>query len=105
MTVAFKIQTTVMAPPSRVFAASLSIDDHLASMASSGEQVIGGVPAGRIGLGQSVTWRARHFGIKWTMTSQITELDEPDRFVDAQLRGPFIRRRNYYLKASLEGRQ
>ncbi len=49
MTVAFTIQTTVMAPPDRVFAASLSIDDHLASMAASGEQVVGGVTAGRIG--------------------------------------------------------
>ena len=58
-------------------------------MAASGEQVIAGVTAGRIGLGQSVTWRARHFGIRWTMTSQITELDESNRFVDAQLRGPF----------------
>jgi ligand-binding SRPBCC domain-containing protein len=89
VTVAFAIQTFVMAPVDRVFAASLSIDDHLASMAASGEQVIAGVTAGRIGLGQSVTWRARHFGIRWTMTSQITELDEPNRFVDAQLRGPF----------------
>jgi ligand-binding SRPBCC domain-containing protein len=89
MTVAFAIQTIVLAAPDRVFAASLSIDDHLASMAASGEQVIGGVTTGQIGLGQSVTWRARHFGMKWTMTSQITELEEPDRFVDEQLRGPF----------------
>jgi ligand-binding SRPBCC domain-containing protein len=89
VTVTFTLQTVVKAPPGRVFAASLSIDDHLASMATSGEQAIGGVTAGRIGLGQSVTWRARHFGISWTMTSQITELDEPNRFVDAQLRGPF----------------
>jgi ligand-binding SRPBCC domain-containing protein len=89
VTVAFAVQTLVMAPTDRVFAASLSIDDHLASMAASGEQAIAGVMAGRIGLGQSVTWRARHFGIWWGMTSQITELEEPDRFVDEQLRGPF----------------
>jgi ligand-binding SRPBCC domain-containing protein len=79
----------VIAPADRVFAASLSIDDHLASMAASGEQAIAGVTEGRISLGQSVTWRARHFGIRWTMTSQITELEEPDRFVDEHLRGPF----------------
>jgi ligand-binding SRPBCC domain-containing protein len=89
MTVAFAVQTTVNSPPGRVFAASLSIDEHLASMATSGEQAIGGVTAGRIGLGQSVTWRARHFGIRWTMTSQITELEAPVRFVDEQLNGPF----------------
>jgi ligand-binding SRPBCC domain-containing protein len=101
MTVAFAIQTTVMAPPNRVFAASLSIDDHLASMAASGEQVIAGVVAGRIGLGQTVTWRARHFGIKWTMTSQISELEEPDRFVDEQLRGPFKTFRHEHLFRSI----
>jgi ligand-binding SRPBCC domain-containing protein len=66
-------------------------------MATSGEKAIGGVTAGRIGLGQSVTWRARHFGISWTMTSQITELDEPHRFVDAQLRGPFKTFRHEHL--------
>jgi ligand-binding SRPBCC domain-containing protein len=97
VTVAFGVRTVVKAPPGRVFAASLSIDDHLASMAASGEKAIGGVTAGRIGLGQSVTWRARHFGISWTMTSQITELDEPSRFVDAQLRGPFKTFRHEHL--------
>jgi ligand-binding SRPBCC domain-containing protein len=89
VTVAFAVRTVVHATPGQVFAASLSIDDHLASMATSGEKAVGGVTGGRIGLGQSVTWRASHFGIRWTMTSQITELEEPDRFVDAQLRGPF----------------
>ena len=103
MTVAFAIQTVVMAPPNRVFAASLSIDDHLASMAASGERVIGGATAGRIGLGESVTWRARHFGVKWTMTSQITELEEADRFVDEQLRGPFKTFRHEHRFRSIAG--
>ena len=46
-------------------------------------------PRGAIGLGEMVTWRARHFGIWFTMTSQITSLERPDRFVDEQVRGPF----------------
>jgi ligand-binding SRPBCC domain-containing protein len=89
VTVAFTFQTTIRASPEAVFAASLSIEDHLASMTDSGERVVGGVTTGRIGLGQTVTWRARHFGVPWTMTSQITELVEPVRFVDEQVRGPF----------------
>jgi ligand-binding SRPBCC domain-containing protein len=89
MTVKFALQTVIGASPDDVFAASLSINDHLASMAASGERAVGGITAGRIGLGQTVTWRARHFGVPWTMTSQITELVEPLRFVDEQVRGPF----------------
>jgi ligand-binding SRPBCC domain-containing protein len=89
VTVAFACRTFIAAPVDAVFAASLSIDDHLKSMAGSRERAIGGVTAGRIGLGQGVTWRARHFGIAWRMTSQVTELDEPGWFVDEQERGPF----------------
>jgi hypothetical protein len=42
-------------------------------------------------LGDTVTWRARHFGIVFRMTSAITEYDYPTRFVDEQQRGPFRR--------------
>ncbi|SEB57970.1 hypothetical protein SAMN04489806_1172 [Paramicrobacterium humi] len=38
---------------------------------------------------ESVTWRARHFGIWFTMTSRITALERPIRFVDEQVKGPF----------------
>ena len=102
MTVTFALQTFVRASPDEVFAASLSIDDHLASMAASGERAIGGVTSGRIGLGESVTWRARHFGINWRMTSQISELVEPRRFVDEQLRGPFKTFRHEHVFISTE---
>lgn len=91
MTVTFDLETIIGVPPPRVFDASLDIDAHLASMEASGEEAIGGVTTGKIGLGQSVTWRAKHFGITWQMTSKITELDEPHRFVDEQVRGPFKR--------------
>ncbi|GAA1120219.1 hypothetical protein GCM10009670_07550 [Citricoccus alkalitolerans] len=72
-----------------LFDLSLNIDEHLGSMADSGEQAIDGVTSGQIGLGETVTWRARHFGIWFTMTSQITEHDRPRRFVDEQITGPF----------------
>lgn len=74
-----------------LFDASLSIDAHVESLAHSGERAIAGVTSGMIGLGETVTWRARHFGVWFTMTSKITELDRPHRFVDEQVRGPFKR--------------
>ncbi|MFB7891709.1 SRPBCC family protein [Microbacterium sp. NPDC056044] len=72
-----------------IFDLSLDIDAHVASMSQSAERAVDGIVTGRIGLGETVTWRARHFGIWWTTTSQITALDRPTRFVDEQVRGPF----------------
>lgn len=87
----------IRVPPSEAFHASLDIDAHLASMESSGEEAVDGVTSGTIGLGETVTWRARHFGITWKMTSKITELNAPHRFVDEQVRGPFSRFRHVHL--------
>lgn len=75
--------------PDQLFDVSLDIGEHIESMAHSGERAIAGVSTGLIGLGETVTWRARHFGIWFTMTSKITALDRPTRFVDQQVRGPF----------------
>lgn len=89
MTVEFEHVTTIAAPIEVVFDLSLDIDAHLASMADSGERAVAGTTSGLIGLGETVTWRARHFGIPFTMTSKVTEWDRPHRFVDEQIRGPF----------------
>jgi len=89
MTVNFERRTVCPAPIERVFDLSLDVDFHQDSMKESGESAIGGVRAGKMALGDIVTWRARHFGIMWTMTSKITEYDRPHMFVDEQHRGPF----------------
>lgn len=97
---AFRLQTLLPAPPDRCFALSLTVDAHLASMAASGECVIGGVTSGEMTLGDHVTWRAVHFGVPFRMTSTISEYDRPRRFVDHQLRGPFRRFRHEHLFAA-----
>jgi len=89
MTATFTEVTRAACAPEELFTLSLSIDAHLASMARSGERAVAGVTSGTIGLGETVTWRARHFGVVWTMTSRITALEHPRRFVDEQVRGPF----------------
>ncbi|MFS2029855.1 SRPBCC family protein, partial [Curtobacterium sp. CT11-45] len=94
MTVAFRVVTDLAAPPERAFALSLDIGAHERSMAATDERAVAGTTAGTIGLGESVTWRARHFGIVWRMTSRITALEAPHRFVDEQVRGPFARFRH-----------
>lgn len=85
----FHLETRIAAPIEACFDLSLSVDAHAASMAGSGERAIAGVTTGTMGLGDSVTWRARHFGIPFTMTSLITAHDRPHRFVDEQVHGPF----------------
>jgi ligand-binding SRPBCC domain-containing protein len=79
----------IAASPHVVFDLSRSIDVHSASMARSAERAVDGVTEGYIGLGEEVTWRARHFGLTFRMTSRITEMAPPERFVDEQVAGPF----------------
>jgi ligand-binding SRPBCC domain-containing protein len=86
-----RLQTVMVAPIGACFDLSLSVDAHTASMRRSGERAIGGVTSGAMKLGDTVAWRARHFGIAFEMTCAITEYQYPSRFVDEQLHGPFRR--------------
>lgn len=86
-----ELTTEIAASPERCFELSLSVDAHTASMADSGERAVAGVTSGVMGPGDTVTWRARHFGVPFTMTSAITAYDAPRRFVDEQVSGPFRR--------------
>jgi ligand-binding SRPBCC domain-containing protein len=87
----FEVTTDITAPPQRVFDVSLEVDVHTGSMAGSGEQAVGGVTSGRLSGGDTVTWQARHFGLRWRMTSRISAYDPPRYFVDEQVTGPFRR--------------
>ena len=103
MGIHFECVTDIAATVQTVFDLSLDIDAHLDSMAGSLEKAVDGVTSGRIGLGEQVTWKARHFGVVWTMTSTITEMEVPDRFVDEQLRGPFHAFRHEHLFEQHDG--
>lgn len=83
------LTTWVPAQPQDCFELSLSVDAHTASMKDSGERAVAGVTSGVLRLSDTVTWRARHFGLPFTMTSRISEHQAPDRFVDEQVAGPF----------------
>jgi ligand-binding SRPBCC domain-containing protein len=86
-----ELVTTVAAPAQLVFDLSCDIGTHVGSMAASGERAVAGVTSGLISLGEQVTWQARHFGIRWRMTSVISAHQRPHRFVDEMVRGPFAR--------------
>jgi len=84
-----RLKTEIHAPIKRCFDLSRSIDLHLASTAQTKEQAIAGVTSGLIGLGESVTWKAKHFGVWQTLTSKITAFDSPHYFADEQVAGIF----------------
>jgi len=81
--------TRINAMPETVAELSRNIDLHQHSMQHTGESAIAGVTSGLINLGQSVTWKGKHFGIWLTHKSRITEMDHPDYFVDEMEEGHF----------------
>ncbi|MGX6606477.1 SRPBCC family protein [Micromonosporaceae bacterium Da 78-11] len=84
-----ELTTELATTAQRAFDLSLDVGVHTGSMARSGERVVGGVRDGAMALGDTVTFAARHFGVRWRMTSRITAWQRPARFVDEQDRGPF----------------
>ena len=84
-----KIHISISAPIERVFDLSRSIDLHKKSTEHTGEMAVDGVISGLIGLGQSVTWKARHFGVWQRLTSKITKFEYPNYFQDCMVSGAF----------------
>lgn len=83
------LSTTIVAPVQIVFDLSRSVDLHVISAERTDERAIAGCTSGLMELGETVTWRAKHLGIYQTLTSQITEMQPYDFFVDEQTQGIF----------------
>lgn len=83
--------TVIRAPMERCFDLTRSVEVHLAGNIHWGESAIAvsGVTSGLIGLGQCVTWRARHFGYWHQLTAEITAMSRPTYFQDTMVRGAF----------------
>lgn len=79
----------IAAPPGRVFDLSRSIDLHQRSMGHTRETAVAGRTSGLIGVGETVTWRARHLGVTQHLTSRISGYDRPRWFRDEMVRGAF----------------
>jgi ligand-binding SRPBCC domain-containing protein len=92
-----ELSTSINAPIERCFDLARSIDLHLVSTKQTGEQAIAGRTSGLIGLGETVTWRAKHFGVWQTLTSKITEFDYPNSFTDEMVEGAFKSMRHEHL--------
>lgn len=83
------LETRIEASPEKCFDVSIDMDEHVASTRHTSERIIAGVAHGLLKLGDTVTFEARHFGLRMRMTSKITAYDRPHRFVDEMAKGPF----------------
>jgi ligand-binding SRPBCC domain-containing protein len=84
-----ELSTVIKAPIAVVFDLARSIDLHKLSTEGTQEEAIAGVTSGLIGMGESVTWRAKHLGIIQQLTSRITGFEYPRFFRDEMVRGAF----------------
>ena len=85
MSAVIRIQTVVRAPQALVFDLARSVDVHQASTSQTEEEAIAGKTEGLMELGDEVTWRARHFGVRQTLTSRITAFERPNHFRDSMV--------------------
>jgi len=83
-----RVETLIKAPIDRCFDLARSAEAHLASTAKTHERVVDGRNDGLFELGDSVTWEARHFGLRLRQGSKITRSEPPHVFVDEGTSGP-----------------
>ena len=98
--------TTIHAPIERCFDLARSVEVHLAGNTHFGEQAVAtcGVTSGLVGMSQRVTWRAKHFGVRQNLTSEITLMEPPTHFQDTMIQGAFrFMRHDHYFRALPSG--
>ena len=83
--------SVIDAPVGRCFDLARSVEVHLLDNSHFGEPTVAvaGQTSGLIDLGQHVTWRARHLGVRQSLTTRITGFDRPLFFQDTMSDGAF----------------
>lgn len=99
-----ELQTLIDAPRERVFDLSRSIDAHQDSAEGTDERAVAGVTSGLLGLGEDVTWEARHLGVRQRLRVKLTQLERPLYFEDTMLQGAFQRMRHDHWFEEQNGR-
>jgi ligand-binding SRPBCC domain-containing protein len=95
--------TIINAPIERCFDLARSIEFHEFTTAGTNEKAIAGFTKGLIGKGDRVTWKAKHFGITQTLTSEISRCERPYLFEDKMLKGAFKSISHLHTFESLNG--
>lgn len=83
------LETFIAAPRERVFDLARNLEAHQDTTRSTQESAVAGTTFGLLGLHETVTWEARHLGVRQRLTVRMTRLDRPSSFQDVMLEGPF----------------
>lgn len=79
----------IAAPIELCFDLARTVEVHAGKMLLTTQKAVGGVTAGIMKNGDSVTWETNHFGIKQNVTSQIIQMEKPYHFTDRMIEGVF----------------
>lgn len=96
-----RTETEIFAPGERCFDCARSIELHAASSRVIGGRAVAHRTAGLATLGDKTTWSARFFGMRFALTTQITEFERPHRFSDTLCLGLFAHFGHVYTFQSL----
>lgn len=84
-----KLTTYINASVGKCFDLSRDVGIHLQSASETKERAVAGRTSGLFELNDTVTWEARHFGIRQILTVKITKMQAPYFFEDTMLKGAF----------------
>ena len=84
-----RLGTWIDAPVERCFLLSLSVDLHVATALSTRDKTSAGATERTIGEGDTLTFKGRHFGVRWRHTSVIEKLRPHSYYRDVMIAGPF----------------
>ena len=97
-------KTIINAPIEVCFDLSRSVDLHKISTSKTKEYVVAGRKKGLIENGESITWRAKHFGVWQNLTSMITAFEYPFYFCDEMVKGAFHSFKHEHISETREGK-
>lgn len=83
------LETFINAPAETCFDLMRDIRIHTQTTAQTNEKAVAGVTDGQIGLGQTVTFEGKHFGVRQRFMVEVIEFDRPRLFVDEMRQGAF----------------
>ena len=98
-----KLETQINAPIDRVFDLARSIDAHMASTKGSKEKAVLGRTSGLIQDGETVTWEAKHLGIRQRLTVRISKFNRPHLFKDEMVSGAFASMNHTHIFTETNG--
>jgi len=83
------IKTVIEAPIERCFDLMRSVEVHTETMNNYDEEAVKGRTSGLFETGDTVVWKARHFGFYQRLQVRIVQCDFPSYFLDEQVSGTF----------------